>query len=156
MYWYPQISIVFGPHQGSIPLNRWKTLQKSTTNQNTELWSPVQMNTSTKYGTLGKRRWNGHKSQRLGGGGCCEITSPSNIKSYIHKVPPTWLPSVRGTRMTPMSTPNWVGKTPEGLIPTKRSIDNWENLGPIEPSLRKSTPICCPEPNRQPWKHTFW
>lgn len=155
MYWYPQISIVFGPHQGSIPLNRWKTLQKSTTNQNTELWSPVQMNTSTKYGTLGKRRWNGHKSQRLRGFAVrlrLPVTSKViSIKSHQHDCP-----SVRGTRMTPMSTPNWAGKTPEGLIPTKRSIDNWENLGPREPSLRKSTPICCPEPNRQPWKHTFW
>lgn len=48
--------------------------------------------------------------------------SPRNVSSDTHKVPPASPPKHEQT--TTVDTPRWMGKKPQGLSPTQKTIDN--------------------------------
>lgn len=89
------MSVVLTPHQGNISLQHRKTITEKCNQSERGLWCPVPMDTSAKApGTCGS-----FAEERMGRllkpenrGIFCEIVSASNVRTDIHKFPPTRLP----------------------------------------------------------------
>lgn len=74
----------------------------------------------------------------------CEMVCPRNVRSYIQEVSPTWLPKPELIKSNINRCATY-RKDYRQQRNAKR--ENWSSPG-------KSTPIGCPIPNDQPWKHT--
>lgn len=80
-----------------MSLSRCRPLQKTRTNQSTEKWSPVPLDTSTKQSYIqgtgniteeGTERLPEPQDHIL----CFAIVSPTNVRRYIHRISTTWQP----------------------------------------------------------------
>ena len=69
-----------------------------------------------------------------------DIVPPSNIKSYIHNVSPTWWPKYDKQEQNIEDTSAHAklgGQSPRGLCFIQRTMGNWEKLRPGESSPGK-------------------
>lgn len=123
---YPQIGVVFTPHQGGFSLQMRRPLQKTTNNQHPAWWSPAPANTSKAHsGNIVKGYG---KIIRTGiSGGFALRLFLTNIRCYIHKIWLTRLPS-----QTWGEQEGYQWEIPQDFNPTQRTTSNRVKQGPGE------------------------
>lgn len=109
--------------------NRWRPLQKTIVNQNSELWSPQAMHIPTKpfqhprlKGTMQKRQSKEWKRQRNMD---FIVNFGFLVISQIHKILPTWLPKYDLHKDNTNELTKMDGEKSLNLNPKQRTRGNW-------------------------------
>ena len=150
--------------------NRTRPLQDNTTSQEWRILEPCHNGYihTWRSGTWWKRNRKivRVKAQKVS----WKMVSPSNTKSYIHKVSPTWLSKCELSKEDSNEHAIWRREKPTRPQPYRENYRQPNKLGAgevvlppqgrvlprEESSPGKSPPIGCLVPNSQPWKLTLY
>lgn len=110
--------------------NKWRPLQKTIVNQNSELWSPQAMHIPTKHFQhlrLRKqcRRDRGKSGRSRETWTLLWILVSYDITKYIHKILPTWLPKYDLHKDNINELAKMFGEKSLNLNPKRRTRGNW-------------------------------
>lgn len=123
--WGPA-SLAWAARNNRDPISRWKVrrLQKVTTNHNTESqWIHLQNTLVPKARGAWRKKFaeeeTGKTVRARESGNLLWDCISYNVRSYTHKVSPTWLSKHELARMTLTDMPKWMRESPEGLSTTQ-------------------------------------